>query len=155
MDLDTFQDLLDAHGADLAAWPTDDRRQAEALLGHSAAARAALEEASGLDARLARSLASERAGEALRARILAVPADHPRRDTAKKRSWPALFTRPWRIGTAAATTALLFGIYAGASGVPIFEDAYLDQPAGEAIDVAALAFGSESGEDILPGEILP
>jgi len=149
MDLDEFQDFLDTHGPDPATWPAEDRRQAEALLGRSAAARAALAEAQRLDSLLARTLATERASEALRARILATAAGHAR-PAAAREPWRFRFAPPWWIGAASATASLLLGIYVGVSGLPPFVPSEPPPAAGEIVDVADLAFGAAIDEETFP-----
>ena len=53
---DQFQRLIDAHGADLARWPVQDRADAERLLETDPASRAQWERARQFDERLARHL---------------------------------------------------------------------------------------------------
>lgn len=53
MNLNRFQALIDAYGADAERWPFGERDAAEALLEESGAARAILSEARTLDALLA------------------------------------------------------------------------------------------------------
>lgn len=152
MRLDAFRDFLDIHGSDPDAWPPGERRDADALLRRSAEARRALEEAAGLDALLTRALSAQTAGAELRGRILAgIPAQPAvSRAAAAPRRWLGAFTLPWRIGTAAVTAALLFGIYAGAS-VPAPSDAsFPADQAGEIVDIADLAYGAGFHEDNLP-----
>lgn len=148
MDLETFRDLLDMRGADLAAWTAADRQDACALLERSAEARAALGEATRIEALLARSMAADRASGALKCRLLAIPGDHPRPVAAGRSRWARRFPMPWRIGMASAAASLLFGIYAGANGALPIENA--DPVAAEIIDVVDIAFGSDLDEGFLP-----
>jgi hypothetical protein len=150
MQLDAFRDFLDIHGSDPDAWPPHERRQAETLLRGSAEARRALEEAAGLDTLLTRTLSAGTAGAELRERILAGIPARPAVHRAAPSRWLGAFTLPWRIGTAAVTAALLFGIYAGAS-VPAPSDASFPvAQAEEIVDVADLAYGAGFHEDNLP-----
>jgi hypothetical protein len=148
MDLARFQALVDARGADFAAWADDNRREAIELLSRSPAARATLEESAGLEGALRRSLAGGRAGEGLRARILAIPAGHCRPVPAS--GWIALIGFPWRIGATAAAAALLLGAYVGASGLADIGGFGTVGPAYQVVDLAAIAFGPPIDEDILP-----
>lgn len=113
LSLSTFQDLLDSHGGDFDRWPARERRAAQALLATSTEARALLVTAQGLDAALAGP--SVRAPEALRARIRAIPARHPRavRPPAAGRR-PALTL--W-LGGAAMAASVALGFYVGAAGL--------------------------------------
>lgn len=153
MQLDAFRELLDIHGSKPEGWPPAERREVEALLGRSAEARSTLEEASRLDALLTRTLSAGKAGEGLRDRILSgIPAPGGRAPSpARPRGrWLDAFTLPWRIGTAGAAAALLFGIYAGASGSVPSDASLQTAQADEVIDVAALAYGADFYEDTLP-----
>lgn len=68
--LDRFRHLLDAHGADPARWPAQERAAALALVEAEPAARALLDEARALDVALD-ALPTPRAASDLRLRVLA------------------------------------------------------------------------------------
>src|SRR5262245_48317890 len=117
-----FQRLLDAHGADLARWPADQRAAAEQLLATDPAARALWERTRDFDARIARQLASiseheAQAEQAAQTRVLATLARLPAQ---QQRTWwgewsSALldwdFTPAWpRIAALASVAALGFAI---------------------------------------------
>ncbi|WP_142850120.1 hypothetical protein [Telmatospirillum sp. J64-1] len=139
-DLSGFQDRLDIHGAELAAWPEEERRAAEALLARSAEARALLDRARHLDGLLS-ALPVREAGPDLRARIAAIPARSPRRQAARRRR----FVFPWPLarwqmhfgGGAAMAASVLLGLYVGAAGlVPPLQD----EVAQEATEMASLPY---------------
>jgi hypothetical protein len=93
-----FRRLIAAYGADPGRWPPGRRRRAEALLAHSAQARALLAEAQALDALLladAKAPADERLSAAIIARATALPQERmpaPARavtlDWSLSRLWP-------------------------------------------------------------------
>lgn len=78
MNIDRFNDLLDAYGAELDHWPADEQRAATALLGSSSEARAAQRRAAADDALLLRAgLPELEPSDALRRRVLAQVAALP------------------------------------------------------------------------------
>jgi hypothetical protein len=81
---EAFRQLLDICGGRLAAWPAEQREQAEALLAVSAEARAALGAAQEQDLLLRDSLAKAPAG--LVDRILSASGAVSQRDGKMKRS---------------------------------------------------------------------
>jgi hypothetical protein len=131
-DVTQFREQLDTLGADLARWPLEPRAAASALLASSAEARAALAAARRLDEQLVRA-SGGLAGPDLRARILAIPREQPRRPG--QPSGAAWLAVPWRIGMAAAAASLLLGVALGRSDLIPLEEAE------SAYDVAALAYG--------------
>lgn len=78
MRVSRFQNLLDAHGPDIAAWPPAVRAEAEALLGTSDAARRTLAAAEILERALS-DLPDEPAGPLLRSAVLDIPEIHHQR----------------------------------------------------------------------------
>lgn len=78
MNLERFADLLDIHGADIAAWPAGDIPAATALLAASADARALQHQALALEATLGRAVLPDLEPDAaLRARVLALAGTAP------------------------------------------------------------------------------
>lgn len=147
MELDYFRDRLDAQGADLAAWPADERAAAQALLAGCEPARAALAAARRLDERLFRTMAGG-ASTALRGRIAAIPAAQ-RRPATRRRDGRAArladrFARPWRLGMAAAAASLVLGIAVGRSDLIPLDDSET------AYDVATLSYDATTLMETLP-----
>ena len=109
MDLSTFLDHLDSHGGDVAAWSNDARTGAEALMVHSAPARAALiatlEVERLMRAGAARGGALGPGADVLAARAMRRPQDH----ATPLSSGPA--TRA--MFAAAAVVALCLGVALG------------------------------------------
>jgi hypothetical protein len=150
MDLDTFQDRLDSHGADLSRWPEAERAAAADLLARSAPARAALDGARRLENLLVQSLTRETAGADLRARLHALPERYPR---PARRLFPPLAAAfslplPWRIGMAASVASLLVGLWLGASGIVAVPGTVTEPDI--TVDIAALAYGSAINLEDLP-----
>ena len=136
-----FQRLLDAHGADLARWPVQQRADAERLLATDPAARALWERARQFDARIARQLATvseheARTEQAAQARVLAALAQLPpqRRQTWWGEWSSALldwdFTPAWPRIAALASVAVA-GFVIGLAG--------FDLPAAEGVRSVAMA----------------
>ena len=75
MNLNRFQALIDAYGADAERWPFGERDAAEALLEESGAARAILSEARTLDALLADAPPTV-VSPLLKNRVLDIPDEH-------------------------------------------------------------------------------
>ena len=74
MDLDRFNAILEAYGADPARWPDAERAEAEALLRANPAAKTAFDRAAELDALIAPAAIAPAPSEMLTARLLrAVP----------------------------------------------------------------------------------
>lgn len=136
-----FQAWLHRRGPALARWPWHRRLAARRLLARSAAARAALAEARELEAAVARATDPGTAGDALRARLQAIPAHTPQ----PARTDPAagLPLRPaWYAGSAAAGLAcLLVGIALGTTALA---------PAADNQDLAGLAYGDTYLTETLP-----
>jgi hypothetical protein len=137
MDLAEFRDRLDALGADLAAWPADERAAAGTLVATSAEAREALAAARRLDTRLFQAMGGA-ASATLRARIAAIPATHPGA-AGRRPQLGAWFARPWRIGMAAAAASLVLGLAVGRSDlIPLDESNTAYDAATLPYDVAGL-----------------
>ncbi|KAI94565.1 hypothetical protein T281_10240 [Rhodomicrobium udaipurense JA643] len=160
-----FQDLLDMHGSDLAAWPAADRSAAERLVANDADAAAAFAEARQLDGLIRASLAtssSEAENEAIAARLLdalpstlppqvalpaqarvasaACPAQHER---PKNFSRNRLFSRPILPRAAAFSLAAACGIALGIFWAQkITQDEQM--AAAETTDAIAVIFQSET-----------
>jgi hypothetical protein len=167
MNRDRFQDLLDARGADLSAWPAADRAVAERLIAIDPGAAEALGETRRLDALIRRSLASvapEAEREDIAARILSglpkrLPAQEGR--AAKRPAQPAQVRtapKPWTFApaflwppsrTAAFACAAGLGI---ALGVFFAQHALLDRNAlmtsSAEADVTAVIFQTDSANGI-------
>ena len=130
---DRFEELLEAKGADLAAWPEAERRAAERLLADSAEARAALAQARSLDDLLAGALAPEAAGPDLRDAILALPVAHPR-EAARRPGFG--FRAVWQAGLGMALAAGLAGFALGITGL-----VERPGPPPQEADIAGLVYG--------------
>ena len=137
MRLSIFQRRLDAHGADLSAWPAAERAAAEALLARSDAARRARDEAARLEALLRAEPPG--ADARLRAAILALPQEHgqvrPAPAAAPYRWRPRWL--PWAPAFAALAASAAVGFIVGTT-----------TPAdllgeGQEIEIAALVYGPE------------
>lgn len=153
MDLKTFQELLDGCGTDLSQWDDGDRKEAELLLGRSGHAREVFAAAQELERLLDRSMTADHAGDGLKARILEIPARHPRPGGASARAgagWRRLVAWPWRIGVTAAAVAMLVGAYVGQSNPALFAFSIQSPAAAAQFDVASIAFGTGIDEDVLP-----
>lgn len=139
MRLSIFQRRLDAHGADLSAWPAAERAAAEALLARSDAARRARDEAARLEALLRAE--TPRADARLRAAILAIPQEHAQvrpapATAAAPRRWRPRWL-PWAPAFAALAASAAVGFIVGTT-----------TPAdllgeGQEIEIAALVYGPE------------
>jgi hypothetical protein len=115
-DLERLQDVLDAHGADIARWPKAEAAKLARLTETVPAARALFNEARALDRALAAAPAARPDRLArLTGRIAAQAAANPApslspprpavvRHSAPLRHWPAV---------AAMAASLLLGVYAG------------------------------------------
>ena len=142
MNRDRFEQLLEAKGADLAAWPERERRAAERLLAESAEARTALDQARALDGLLSATLAPVPAGQDLRDAILALPLDHPRgadpRGAARR---PDLgFRAFWQAGLGMTLAAGLAGFALGITGL-------VERPGSsfEEAEITSLVYGPLRG----------
>lgn len=149
MDLERFEVLLDAYGAEPDRWPDDERAPAAALLERSEAARALLEGAAELDALLGE-VPDEAPSAQLRRQVLAAAPAPPqswleRLDRLTERLWP--FTPRWQPASALVAAAIL-GLVAGAQ----LPDAGVES---ETVDVAELAFGSEADWEGTDGSEMP
>ncbi|MBW2452916.1 MAG: hypothetical protein JRI68_00300 [Deltaproteobacteria bacterium] len=138
MSLERFEDLLDVYGASPDRWPADERDGGLALLADDAHAQQLVATAQALDD-LLDAAPSEEPSAALRSRVLAAAPERPltwraRLDQFTAQLWP--FTPRWQPATGLAAAALL-GIVVG-TAVP--ETAAASEP----VDVAELAFGSET-----------
>jgi hypothetical protein len=136
MKLDEFRDRLDAHGADLSAWPEAERAAAERLLAGDPAARVALHDAQQLDRLIARSL-SAGSTDAAAGRVLAALARPlpPQRRSLLSWAWPAALldvdlapARP-RIAALAGVAAL--GVVLGLFGPDVTDASVVVASASE------------------------
>jgi hypothetical protein len=123
MNITEFQDRLDAHGADPAAWPEPERLAAERLIASDAAARGRLERARELDALLSRAAARDAPADAAAgARVLAAVRSPlpPQRRSAWSWIWPAALLdvdlAPARLRIAALGGVAALGIMLGLFG---------------------------------------
>ncbi len=109
MDFRTFLDRLDRCGGDLDAWPPDERGQAEALMAHSAPARAAFLAMSEVE-RLLRATSPRRDARPPGVDGLAATATLQRQDRAASR-----MDRPAKraVFAAAAVVTLCLGLVLG------------------------------------------
>jgi len=120
MKLDEFRDRLDAHGADLSAWPQPQRVAAERLLAGDTAARTALQEAQQLEHLIARSMTGST--EASTGRVLAalVQPLPPQRRSLLSWAWPAALLdvdlAPARLRIAALAGVAALGVVLGLFG---------------------------------------
>jgi hypothetical protein len=126
MTLAEFRDALDAHGADVAAWPAVLRAAAERLLADEPAARASFDAAARMDALIRHSLqertvsaAATAAAEAAHQVVRRVAQNLPR----QRRSilpWPAALLRfdlaPARLRIAALVAVAGLGVLLGLFG---------------------------------------
>lgn len=112
MDLDRFNAILEAYGADPARWPDAEHAEAEALLRANPAAKTAFDRAAELDALIAPAAIAPAPSEMLTARLLrAVPQPE--------------FLGDWKHVAAAAALALVVGLgggYASGALVPASDD---------------------------------
>ncbi|MBT3070994.1 hypothetical protein KKP04_08945 [Rhodomicrobium sp. Az07] len=157
-----FQDLLDIHGSDVAAWPDADRSAAARLIAYDADAAAAFAEARRLDGLIRASLSAspdEAGSEAIAARLIdalprALPPQAPvdgarlvkpaRRQVAEIMSRNRLFSRPILPRAAALSLAAACGIALGVFWAhKITQDEQI-AAASEATDVMAVIFQSET-----------
>jgi hypothetical protein len=148
MNRDRFQDLLDARGADLSAWPAADRATAERLIASDAGAAEALAGARRLDALIRRSLeaVSPEAGrEDLAARVLSglgrLPAQEARPTRAAQ---PRSAPKPWAFSPAFLWPPARAAAFACAAGLGIALGAFFAQQA--TLDRKALAASSEEAD---------
>lgn len=132
MKLDEFRDRLDAHGADLAAWPQDQRMAAERFLATEPAARTALDKAERLDRLIARSLAAgSRSQDASASRVLAALARPlpPQRRPLLSWSWPTALLdvdfAPARLRIAALAGIAGLGVVLGLFGPDVTDAGFL------------------------------
>jgi hypothetical protein len=142
MTLDQFHYLLDAKGADLAAWPWLKRRAAARLLARSADARAAQAAARTADALIAEALRPTPLDPALRERLKGIPLAHPRLAALPRRA-AAGFRAFWYAGAATAMASVLAGFLVGAT-LPV------DPAAADPINLAGLAYGPSAQGGLLP-----
>jgi hypothetical protein len=135
MKLDEFRDRLDAHGADLSAWPEAQRMAAERLVASDPAARTAFLEAEQLDHLIARSLQAG-SPDAAAARVLATLARPlpPQRPSLLSWAWPMALLdvdlAPARLRIAALAGIAGLGVMIGLFG-PDVTDASLVAAAPE------------------------
>jgi hypothetical protein len=123
MNLERFLDLLDAYGADLDHWPTNERGAAIAFLAARPDAREAQRRAAAVDTQLLRAgLPEIDPSEALRQRVLAQVANLPAAVAVPATNWRAqvaealalLFPTGRRMPQfAALALALVIGVSAG------------------------------------------
>lgn len=112
MDIDRFNAILEAYGADPARWPDAERVSAETFLKADSDAKAAFDHAAELDALIAPAAIAPAASDMLTARLLrAVPRPE--------------FLGDWKHVAAAAALALVVGLgggYASGALVPASDD---------------------------------
>lgn len=108
---DRLIELIEAYGADPAAWPAAERDAGAAMLaGPSARVRAALEEATALDRQMA-ALGTPEPPARLHAAVLDAA---PRPARGRRAGWLGILPRPgWPAG--AAFASLLAGFFMGAT----------------------------------------
>ena len=149
MTLERFEDLVDAYGARPDQWPEDEREPALALLADSPQAQRAADEATALDGLLDEAPSVEPSAALQRQVLAAAPTQRPtwleRLDRLTERIWP--FTPRWQPATGLAAAAV-FGVVVGTM-VPD------TAAASEPVDVAELAFGSETDWDSIDESELP
>jgi len=116
-----FQDLVDIHGTDLAAWPQQARAAAERHLSGDPAARAHLAAACRMDDLIVRSLrASPGSADAATGRVLSALARDLPRQRRFALTWPAALLdvdlAPSRLRLAALAAVAGLGILLGLLG---------------------------------------
>ena len=121
MKLAEFQDLIDARGADLSAWPEAVRMQGEELLAASPQARAALARARSLEDLIARAIRAEGAAvgaAAVRVRLALARELPPQRRY--RLAWPAALLgvdlAPARLRIAVLAAGACLGVVLGLFG---------------------------------------
>jgi len=136
MKLDEFRDRLDAHGADLSAWPQAQRVAAERLVASDPAARVALHDAQQLDRLIARSL-SAGSTDAAAGRVLAKLARPlpPQRRSLLSWAWPAALLdvdlAPARLRIAALAGVAALGVVLGLFGPDVTDASVVVASASE------------------------
>ncbi len=136
-----FRKLVAAYGGDPSRWPADERDAALRFVRTSARARALVDDASRLDAVLARAPAAP-ADAALRDAVLDIPGRvRPvmRQATDRRRHWGRIWAP-----AAALAAAGLFGFAVGMTNV--LPTAGPD----EATDIAALVYGIDDIDEVMP-----
>ena len=103
-----FEEQLDVHGSDLAAWPEMLQVEARALLAQDPEAQALLDAQLTIDAHLANALTVP-TSRGLEQKIMARFAAHKRRFSFSR--WHTLIWKP----AVAASCSLAFGFYLGAA----------------------------------------
>jgi hypothetical protein len=135
MKLDEFRDRLDAHGADLSAWPEAQRAAADRLLADDPAAHAALQEVRQLDRLIAASVSG--ATDASAGRVLARLARPlpPQRRSRLSWAWPAALLdvdlAPARLRIAALAGVAALGVVLGLFGPDVTDASVVVASAGE------------------------
>jgi anti-sigma factor RsiW len=135
MKLDEFRDWLDAHGADLSAWPEAQRAAADRLLADDPAAHAALQEVRELDRLIAASVSG--AHDASAGRVLARLARPlpPQRRSRLSWAWPAALLdvdlAPARLRIAALAGVAALGVVLGLFGPDVTDASVVVASAGE------------------------
>ena len=135
MNVEDFQDLLDAYGPDLNAWQDGEREVAERLLEDSPEARRRLASAWELEARLHVALLPAPVPPGLREAVLQVPRRHPRASRLSAWGWGMRFAWGGSFGAVLASGVLGFVLGAGLLSPG-------DDPL-ESVDVVALVYGAE------------
>jgi hypothetical protein len=136
MKLDEFRDRLDAHGADLSAWPEAQRAASERLLAGDPVARAALQEAQQLDRLIARSMQAA-STDASAARVLGALAQPlpPQRRSLLSWAWPAALLdvdlAPARLRIAALAGVAGLGVVLGLFGPDVTDASVVVASASE------------------------
>jgi hypothetical protein len=144
MTRETFADLLDRRGANLAVWPAEERAAAESLLARDPAARAELAAAARLATLLARAAAPAPADAAFVGRVLArVHGERQPRQGVLRFTPRFAFT-----GATGLALCLVVGLALGLIA-PVPVDDGLD----DGDDIAVLVLGMDDG-DGLPGDML-
>jgi hypothetical protein len=132
---DEFRDRLDAHGADLSAWPEVQRAAADRLLADDPVAHAALQEAQQIDRLIAASMAG--ATDASAARVLARLARPlpPQQRSRLSWAWPTALLdvdlAPARLRIAALAGVAALGVVLGLFGPDVTDASVVVASAGE------------------------
>lgn len=138
MRLEEFEELLERRGADPAAWPWGRRRAARQLLGRSAAARKAHDQARTLDSWIGDAVRPVPASAGLKAQLCRIPQNHPRGND-RLTIGLMLKTPPWRglcyAGLVAAMASLVAGVLVGTMQPPA------ESGHAQMMDIASLVYG--------------
>lgn len=137
-DLKRLQDDIDRHGTDTSVWPGRERAWAEALLGRSGEARAALARAKAFDRALLNAAPDARTDVIRRAVLDALPAHrlagHPAR-TVRAPLWG------WLSGCAAVAATLVLSFYVGTANPGVWPSAGEEPDDAVYADFDGMLFG--------------